>query len=357
MEVSMEKRKPKRKKVHKESVVIEIDIRNITAKESARVCEESKRKEEESEDEAKDISALQYLFNESKKIANKDFAKFSAVIAVLFSAGLWVIKSMWYAHYSGAFSVYKIDRCYINMDNEDVFLQIIQWCAILVLGIFVNYVYYWISTTEDKSWFHWKRKLKKSVFWLLEMIILFVYFMQESDTNWNVLLEENIWSDLLAAIIVLWFVCLFINIYAIEIALSWKWKKKKGNNDEILKDIVKKKQIKWLLVLVVVTIAVELVVVYETAKSQERNRHDYKVIVTSAEEGSDSRFNISCGDNGNAYRVYPIVFENQDCYIVTRLYTDNGKINIDYTYQRIVDKEGQETLYTDDVYQICIGSE
>lgn len=101
---------------------------------------------------------VQVVVEECKKIAKEDFGKFSAIVAVIFSAGLWIVKSMWYSYMSGKLSVYKIDRCYINADSENIFLQIIQVVAIIVIGFFVNYLYYKISVAEDQSRLSWKKR-------------------------------------------------------------------------------------------------------------------------------------------------------------------------------------------------------
>ena len=39
------------------------------------------------------------------------------------------------------------------------------------------------------------------------------------------------------------------------------------------------------------------------------------------------------------YTICPIVFENSDYYILTRLYKRDGKIEMDYEYQKIIENE------------------
>ena len=151
--------------------------------------------------------------------------------------------------------------------------------------------------------------------------------------------------------------CFSINIYAIQLVLEVRRKEKRKklevNTEGAVK--VKTKNENWIedtLLLIVLTIAVEMLVVYVIAERTEISRKGYKVIMSESQEFSETPYDITYVADNNKYQVYPIVFENRDCYILTRLYYKNGEVKIDYNYQRIVEKSGQEIIYVDNVYEI-----
>ena len=55
-----------------------------------------------------------------------------------------------------------------------------------------------------------------------------------------------------------------------------------------------------------------------------------------------------------SYELYPVVFENQDCYIVSKLYQEEDDIKIAYNYQKIIPKDGVVTYMVSDIYGLKI---
>lgn len=123
------------------------------------------------------------VIKKCKEIAEKDFTKFSALFVAVMTVGLWVIKGMWYAYQSGRFSVYGIASCYITSDDESFLLQIIQLAAVLIVWFGINYLFYTILVSEDETKYHWKRKLKSVVFWIVEMLLLLIMVLITSTSS------------------------------------------------------------------------------------------------------------------------------------------------------------------------------
>lgn len=291
------------------------------------------------------------IVNKVKKIAKKDFAQFSAIVAVLFSVGLWVIKSLWYAYMSGKLSVYKIDRCYINADNENVFLQIIQLVAIFIVWVFINYVYYKISVAEDKSKKQWKKKIKILVFWIVEMFFAFIFVLFSTHIKMRDFVGEITLVKIISLIIVFFILCLMVNIYAVELLIE-KWRKKrrkKANNQKKAKETKGEQSIKDVLLSLIITIALELIFVFLFAAHTEYSKSGYKVIMVQSEKTMENKYDIKYGEKNNKYEMYPITYENEDCYIVARLYREDGEIMLDYDFQRVLEKEGQEIIYIENI--------
>lgn len=315
------------------------------------------RDSELKDDEPVVQNVAQFILEYCRESVKKDFAKFSAVVAVIFSMGLWAVKSIWYAYMSGKLYVYKIDRCYINADSENVFLQIIQLGAILIILFTTNYIYYRISIAEDKSKMHWKKIRNVLLFWLGEMFFFLVIILFVSQIEFRKEVGGTTWREIVSLVIMLLVLCLLINIYAIEFLVECRQKKKKGRNKQKVELRTKdemKGELRAMILTIIVTFSVEMLVIFVIAIQTEYNRNEYKVIMNQCEVNVESDYIIEY--EKNKYEIYPIAYENEDCYIVTRLYNQNGKIKIDYAYQKIIPKEGQETIYFDNIYNMRLSN-
>lgn len=310
-------------------------------------------------DNEKNFSRTEKVFHE---LLEKDYVKEGAVIAALFSIGIWIIKSLWYAYQSGRFSVYGIDRCYINLDNENIFLQVIQLVAIVVVWAFVNYIYYKISISEDDAKGHWKRKLKLLLFWLLEMLVLAGIVIIMAKIKIPDLIQEMTPKYVIYMLFALFLLSLMINIYGIEFSVDYKIAKRKINKKgaEMNEGSTGNKEISYqrirdIAVIIIATIAIEMGVVYFLGVKFESDKQDYKIIMTESDLKDTSEYCFYYGELGCGYEIYPIIYENQDSYIVSRLYKDEGKIKIEYEYQKILAKDNIETFKVDNIYKIRKG--
>ena len=266
------------------------------------------------------------------KKSKKDFTKFSAMIAVLFSAGVWLLKSIWYVYQSGRMSVYGIDKCYINTDNESVFLQMIQMVSVLTVWYCVSAIYYKISISEDTTFFHWRRKVKKIRFWIIEMIVLFGIVTVMSGISIIELIEEMAGPYAIANIVLLWTICLLINMLGMVFAWGHQDAKKTNDTNENQKEECKKnkkskyKRLSKMLVGIVVIAAASLLVIYFTSMRIEYNRSAYKVIEVQSSLDKEDKYAFEYSSESLSYELYPVVFENQDCYIVSKLYQEEDDI-------------------------------
>lgn len=303
------------------------------------------------------------VIKKCKEIAEKDFTKFSALFVAVMTVGLWVIKGMWYAYQTGRFSVYGIDSCYISSDNEGILLQIIQMTAVLVVLFSINYIYYKISVSEDKSKFHWRRKLRLLRYWLTEMFLLFILVLITSGINIIDLIKDSTANNVVVLLIAIIFACFVVNIYGIEFAiekkLSSRKRKKLESKAEKKKDIEEENQHKRngknMIFAVFITVAVEMLLMYIFGIVLENDRASYKLVLVEQETSEDSQYIFQYQSGQMNYTICPIVFENSDYYILTRIYKRDGKIEIDYEYQKIIGKTDIETFNCENIYEINIG--
>lgn len=303
------------------------------------------------------------ILKKCKEIAEKDFAKFSALFVAFMTVGLWVIKGMWYAYQSGRLSVYRIDSCYIVPNDESFWLQIIQMMAVLVVWIGINYLYYKISALKDETKFHWRRKLKLVVFWISEMFLLFIVVIITSGINCIELIKDSTAKSVAEMLFVLACTCFVVNIYGIEFTIEKKLanrkKKKLGSKIEKKEDIDNKdphkKNDQSMMFMVVITVALEILLMYILGVVYENDRCSYKVVLVEQEASEDNEYIFRYQDGQMNYAICPIVFENNDYYILTRLHKVDGKIEIEYAYQKIIEKIDVETFKFENIYRINMG--
>lgn len=191
------------------------------------------------------------------------------------------------------------------------------------------------------------------------MFIAFVWITFSTHFEFWELIGQITVEKIIALVLVFLIFCLMVNIYAIELLVEEWWKKrriKKGKNQSSDLKINKEKRIKDMFKATSVTIAIEILIVFLIAYYTEYNRCAYKMIMIQSEMDSESKYVIEYGTNQNKYKMYPVTYENENCYIVTRLFNDNGKISIDYNYQKVIEKEGYETVYIQNIYDIGIAN-
>lgn len=294
----------------------------------------------------------QYCVKELKRMGKEEFGKFSAIITVLFTIGIWFVKGLWYVFWSGRFSVYNIDRNYINADSENVLLEIIEMGAVLIIWLFVNYVYYRVTFDKDNLRFTWKYFGKKVLFWGIEMGIVFFCWFRNSLSNLLELFTETGWMGVLLVILLMWFTCFLINLFALEYIGEIKRIKRKERKKEKTAKKRKRRSMKELIFLLGFTASFELVMFFFLGTQVEQGRSGFKMIMTKVNEDTETKYSIQSGEEDELYKVFPIVYENGDCYILTRLYKEEGEIKIDYDYQQVIGKENVETTYTNNIFAI-----
>lgn len=78
-----------------------------------------------------------------------------------------------------------------------------------------------------------------------------------------------------------------------------------------------------------------------------KNQKNYKVIFEPIEDVNIKSYILQ--DDEDKYICYPIIFETEDRYILTRLAKADDVYSLDYTYQKIIDKDGIQTFKIQDI--------
>ena len=117
------------------------------------------------------FKTLNELYKKIREYAQNHFEKFSALVVATTTLGIWIIRAFGYAYQSGKLSVYNINKSYISLD-DNFLLQIIEFIAVGIFFIVVNYIYFCVATKEDNSRFHLKRKFRKAILYMTEIVII-----------------------------------------------------------------------------------------------------------------------------------------------------------------------------------------
>ena len=278
----------------------------------------------------------QYMYEICKKYWNEKFSQFSACVAIVFSMALWIIKGIWYTYMAGRFSVYKIDKCYIDMNNDSVFLQTIQLIAYLTIGIFSNYVFYKILKTK-------KKKIRNIVIFVaIEVVILFFIVFVSNDFTVEQLYSQLTPGLVVTVLILYIIVVVLINSFAINLVHSERKKEKITRTQK--QNISRKNQIKDLIVAFTITLAIGFGYTYWIAETAEQHREDYKILELTNTDEEDMM-------------LYAVVYETQDSYIVVETQIKNGKLDLNRKAQKIIEKEGQTVYYINNIYDVNVSEQ
>lgn len=351
--------------------------------------QDNNQKEElEKEINVPQINMWRKVANIVLRIIDKDFTKFSAILAAIVTIGIWGAKSFWYFYQMGKLSIYGIDKSYISTNNENVVFQIIQLLAIVIILVCSNYLYYQFSIVHYTGIFKVKKYGKKLLLWLGECIIIILIVSTQIRYDLIEMIEEirtyNS-AEILQIIINIWITYIIVNLIGIEFAIQYKvkkvmykirpivhkvqiWYKKRcirnKNNDKVEdnkkdeKNVRKKtkreyQSVMMACMMVLVTVSIELFFVYFISAKNESSRADYKVILEDADYSKNNEYVFWISEN-KATKIYPVVYENKNIYILSRLYNVENSVKIDYDYQKVIGKENVETQRIEDIYSINI---
>lgn len=155
-------------------------------------------------DKSKEIKIKQYILS-SEDLKN------SALFTVCTSVLLWFIKAIYHCYWMGKFSVYHIEKCYIEINSDNTILDILY----VILGIIViglcNYFHDNIvkkSSNNEK----WKRIIG---FYFIQAPLVFMFIIVYSNVSVYELWNEATIKQILIVFMSSIFLCVIINIYSI----------------------------------------------------------------------------------------------------------------------------------------------
>lgn len=301
------------------------------------------------------LTYLNTLYIKLSTYAKNDFSKFSAIFAAAITVGIWFIRTCGYVYQSGKLSLYNIDKSYISLD-DNFFLQIIEVFAVEIFFIIVNYVYFYISTKEDNTKLHIKRKFRKLLFYIIEILSVLFFIAIRNSYSFKSIIKEFqsysclTWLSLTSMLLVL---AALFNVLGIQ-AVHSKYRASQINTaNPPKKGICMRKYNSHFAIIIAIFVFSSLfaIFVYFFSIFNENQRTNYKIITEQVEELTNNNTDFVFQDN-TIYQLYAVVFENEDIYIVCQLQKSENEITIDKNYQRILSKENVITYNFSNIYNI-----
>lgn len=297
-----------------------------------------KKKDSKNKEFSNNISVV---WKELKKLFN---GKVDLILVVFSTILVGIMKYFGYVYISGKFSVYKIDRSYIDASSDNVFFAIVQVITLIIFLCFLNILYYSIGTLNNK----FKETVCYIFLWMFEMIGFSLYCCYSSDVSFSLFWQVTDIKQKISFALMALAACLGINIYAILALVQNKIEPSVPEGKDKQKKCKNKKNIlPQIFVCLIIIFTLGSTILFDFARSVESNRQDYKVLFMEDKTILKNDFVVKC----NNHVVYPVVYETQDYYIAIRLLYINDCIKKDCDYQIIVPKCGQETLYITNIYR------
>lgn len=322
-----------------------------------------------------DVKLVARTLKKIRKYASKNFAKFSAITAVCFSVLLWIIRSLGYFYMLGRFSVYHIDKSYIDVWSEGFFAQVIQSVSVVILFLTANYIYFQLSIPQNNK--NVKRRILKVGFVLLEAFGLSVWINLTNGISLNDLLKDlrNASMRDISALMIAWCRLVFIvNCWGMYANLCHRLfikekktvsedetimnpqldkmdeKKTRDENDKekrgVKQDDLKYKEVIVQIVVPLIICIISFAFMYTMGIQMERQRSEFKYVKEKTEIIDGEEYITTDQTTGDSYYLYPIVYENEQVYILSRIRKD---MTIDCSFLKVIDKENVNTYYIDNL--------
>lgn len=319
-----------------------------------------------------DGETLEKVIEKIRDFSAKDFTKFSAFVAVIFSISLWITRSMGYFYFLGRFSVYNIDKSYIDVWSNGFWIEVIRTILLCIVLVGINYIYYQLSIK--------KQRLKKVCFIFLEFIVLIGWIVwQDGIEIFEIFkdLSSGSIKSVVTFVITSASVVSTLNIYGIVFSVYYKLsaikrkviaKKKKLVKTKIEKkgsgikeeqdsqdssdskpDNKRNKKYTYVIMSFLIACSIEFVVMYIMGISYEKQRSAFKFVAEEMELVEGDKYVISNEQNGKFYYAYAVIYENQDVYILSRIFQNEECWKIDTNILKVIDKKEVSTYYTDTI--------
>ena len=351
------------------------------------------------------------LFNEKMgKIekANKELKEISVVAAVGYTIFFLFIKCFEYAFELGRIYVNHMDKSYISVNKEELLYQLIYTFAIFIVWGIVNYMYYFIGIMDNTK----KRRKYKLEFYVVEAIIVFFIVIFIGNISIIELFKEIICFrnfEWLIIIIELIFLCIMINMFGIVFSYgNRKEKRRKSdkeidsenqeetdkeidsenqeetdkeidseNQEETDKEIDSENQEKTdreidsenqektdneekhkqkkqevfinflkTIVGIAIVMAIGIVLASVIGANFEQKKSNYKVLCVQCSKENKNAFFM----DGKYVEIYPIIYEDKEEMVVSRLEKKDNTIFLNYNYQAYEKKSGKEVRYIVDIF-------
>lgn len=280
----------------------------------------------------------------------KDISEIVALISIICAAISFYIRGHWYLYEWGYYTAIGLNRLYIDIESMGTVYYILANIGIAGLLLTSNYLVYsfWV-----------KRQIKPiAVLGLIEFFIFGMVTLIASNTNILELIieiiEYELYKECLELLLKICLTVIAINLYGVYWGICLK-KQKKSVSEE-LEDNWKKyitPTPKNIFVFILIII-VEGMITFFIGTHDGHDKKDYKVIIENISLEDESKINSKYvfSSDDSKIKIYPILYENNEIYVISILCKNTDKITIETTWQKVISKEDVVTIYYKNIYSL-----
>lgn len=285
------------------------------------------------------------------KYVPQNITEIIALFTVVVTIATFLLRAYWYVYELGYFKAIGVDRIYIEAENIGNLYYLVDCIGLALILITSNYFTYLLVA---------KKKIKELLFGLFIEVILFwvVVFVYSNAALIDAIREMIKYGLLKEYLLLLGKVVLLVavfNLYGLCFGITKiVVRKKPGEENNTADNQRKRVDIKIVFLFIVATIIVEGFVTFLIGVSDGNKQKSYKVIIEDIPlddvEKVDKKYIFQDGDS--KAQIYLVLYENNEKYIISNLYWDEKKIGIEKTHQKVIPKEGIETIYVEDIFAV-----
>ena len=268
----------------------------------------------------------------------KELLQALSVFAPFGVAFIAAVKIMIFWENKGEFSVYHISDAYISVGENNIYDLLRVVAAVFVL-LFVNMMYVALSIQEFKRLQWLRRCIGILVFWIMEIVFLFLCCAGLDILDPHGLITELTQASreyIISCLISLVALIVISHCFGMVISFDYKRRSKKpGEAEQSITKLNERKSIVFFGFIFVALILILGAASYMHGVSKARDKVAYKVVDSSV---------LSC-NTGN-HKSFAVVFENEEIYILEPINTD-GTIN--YNVQLNVENKDILSTYKDNI--------
>lgn len=299
----------------------------------------------------KDSNGL-YVGSDSKKMGLKWIIS-NLSVAILLVGGF--VKLICYCFLAGRFKAFNISRNYITVTEETIMQGLMFFVEVVVLFL-LNLVYVKSCVHGTYKKIQRRRKVEKikinkiSILTVVEALLCLIYMFLECDTG--KMFKEALWNHWLKISMLTIVAVVLMNFMAIEAILFYNWDLKRNSNNNSDSDRTQNmggeedKGRKYGCI--AITCVSLLVLAYISGYIYRQDK--IKMAIYQQHEAENIMLKGIDWDNQEV--MYPIIYENDEIYIISEVTEDTEGNEINYENQMVISKLGVSTRTFTDVSEV-----
>lgn len=285
------------------------------------------------------------------KYVPQNITEIIALFTVVVTIVAFLLRICWYVHELGYCKAIGVSRLYIEVDNIGNLYYLIYFLGLAVILVASNCLIYLFVVEKRIKALLFGLGIEVFLFW----VFLFVYINADVIDVISEIINYGLLKEYLLLLVKVMLLVAVFNLSGLGFGISKIVVRKKPEEENYTADNQKKRvDIKIVFLFIVTTIIAEGFATFLVGVSDGNKQKSYKVIIEEISvddlEKIDGKYVFSF--EGNDVRKYPVLYENDEEYIISNLYWNKEKIDIEKERQKVIPKEGIETIYVEDIFAV-----